>query len=372
MSVRGAEPSRILILNPFGIGDVLFTTPVIRALRCAFPQSRIHYLCNRRTEPILRNNPHLNGVIVYERDEMVQAWRRSFGKGFKVLTGLLEAIRRQQFDLVLDLSLSDRYAFGLRVLGVPRVMGFDYRHRGRFLTDRLPIDGFHGAHVVEYQRRILWFLGVRMLEDELEMALPEDDIRWAEAWLRRQPMSRNGPLIGIIPAGGVSWGIGASFRRWGVEGFAAVGDALAERYAARVILFGESADRNTCEAVAKLMRAPSVDATGQTSLGQFIALLKQLDLVICNDGGPLHLAVSQGVKTVSVFGPVDPQVYGPHPATDGRHRTVYRADLLCRPCYHRFRLPPCPYERACLTGVEPADVLSACEALLGERSVRHG
>ena len=112
------------------------------------------------------------------------------------------------------------------------------------------------------------------------------------------------------------------------------------------------------------MRHRPVDLSGQTNLGQFVSLLARLNLVICNDGGPLHLAVSQGVKTVSIFGPVDPRVYGPYPAEPDRHRVILNEELRCRPCYHQFRLPPCPYERACLTSISVDDVLEACEAML--------
>ena len=85
--------------------------------------------------------------------------------------------------------------------------------------------------------------------------------------------------------------------------------------------------------------------------------------MIANDGGPLHIAASQQVPTVSIFGPVDPDVYGPYPPSP-RHQVVYHEALPCRPCYHQFKLPPCPYERACLTGIEPRDVLEACERIL--------
>jgi hypothetical protein len=69
---------------------------------------------------------------------------------------------------------------------------------------------------------------------------------------------------------------------------------------------------------------------------------------------------------VSIFGPVDPEVYGPHPKT-GEHRTVYNAELPCRPCYHQFKLPPCPYERACLRTIAPEEVLDVCRRLLEPR-----
>jgi lipopolysaccharide heptosyltransferase II len=357
------KPERILIVNPFGIGDVLFTTPLVRALRRAFPESRIGYLCNRRTERILLTNPHLDELFIYEKDEVVRLWKSSWRQGLRHVLGLLRQLRRARFDIVVDLSLGERYSLVMKLAGVPRRVGFDYHRRGRFLTERLPIDGYHDAHVVHYYRRLLRFLGITLVDDALELHLSDADEAWAEQWVRRQRFDDGAPLIGIVPAGGVSWGVDAPFRRWSLEGFAAVGDALSEAHGARIILFGEAVDAPLCKTVAERMRYPVVDLSGQTTLGQFVSLLGRLRLVICNDGGPLHLAVSQRVRTVSIFGPVDPVVYGPYP-NDRSHHVVCREGLPCRPCYHRFKLPPCPYERACLTTVEPGEVIGACAALL--------
>ena len=358
----------MLIVNPFGIGDVLFTTPLVRAIRLAFPEARLGYLCNRRTERILRHNPHLNELFVYERDELVRLWRRSPRAWVEALGELLGRIRRCRFDAVIDLSLGERYSFLLMLLGIRRRFGFDYRRRGRFLTGSLPIDGYHETHVVEHYSRLLNFLGIRLDDGSLQLKLDEADRVWADMWLRAQGWEQTHPIVGIVPAGGVSWGIGAPFRRWSCEGFAAVGDALAERFGAQIVLFGEASDREVCQTVGGLMRHRPVDLTGQTDLGQFVSLLARLDLVICNDGGPLHLAVSQRVKTVSIFGPVDPRVYGPYPEAPAFHRVIRNEQLLCRPCYHQFRLPPCPYERACLTTITVEDIVQACESALKQQN----
>ncbi len=367
-AVHSEVPQRILIVNPFGIGDVLFTTPLIRAVRRAFPDSHIGYLCNRRTERILQDNPHLNELFIYEKDELVQRWRTSQWEGMAYLIRLLWHIARGRFDLVIDLSLGERYGLLLKLLGVPRRVGFNYRRRGRFLTESLSIMGYHDEHIVDYYRRLLRFIGVRLEESSLELRVSVEDEQWADQWLREHQLEGKRPVVGMVPAGGVSWGVGAPFRRWSYEGFAKVGDTLIEQWDAQVILFGEAMDAAACQAVAQLMHHPTIDVSGQTTLGQFVSLLTRLSLVLCNDGGPLHLAVSQGVKTVSIFGPVNPNVYGPYPRTP-RHRVVYREELTCRPCYHQFRLPPCPYERACLTSLPVEQVLEACEALLaGDRS----
>lgn len=359
-----STPQRIVIVNPFGIGDVLFTTPLVRAVRQAFPDSFLGYVCNRRTERILRTNPHLDDLYVYEKDELVDQWQRSPWQALRQFGRLMRQIHAGRFDLAIDLSLGERYGFILKLLGVRRRIGFDYRHRGRFLTERFPIDGYHECHVIEYYRKFLSFIGVHLQDASMELRVSPEDEQWAQAWIRTQHLDQGQLVVGMVPAGGVSWGVDAPFRRWSFEGFAAVGDTLVERYTARLILFGEVSDKPICQTVASLMHHPPIDLSGQTSLGQFVSLLSRLSLVICNDGGPLHLAVSQRVKTVSIFGPVDPNVYGPYPRTDD-HRVVCQQALRCRPCYHQFRLPPCPYERACLTTIEPTEVIEACASVLG-------
>ena len=366
------RPLRLLIVNPFGIGDVLFTTPLIRAVRQAFPDSVLGYLCNRRTEYLLQNNPQLDHVFIYEKDEVTRFWREDWRKGLRAFGALCADIRRVGFDVVIDLSLGERYGLILKLLGIPRRVGFNYRHRGRFLTASLPIDGYHDEHVIGYYRRLLKFIGVQLQDDRLELRPHREDQRWAQGWLQQQGVSGSRLLVGVVPAGGVSWGIDAPFRRWSCEGFAHVADHLVERYGASILIFGERTDQPICHQVMKAMRHRAIDLSGQTSLGQFVGLLGYLHLIICNDGGPLHLAVSQGVQTVSIFGPVDPRVYGPYaPTQPERHRVVAQEELSCRPCYHGFKLPPCPYERACLTTIQVADVIGACQMVLGRAPIPH-
>ncbi len=358
-----AGTPRILIVNPFGIGDVLFSTPLIRAVRRAFPRAYLAYLCNRRTQEILHRNPSLDELFIYEKDELVALWKRNFLKGVGELGCLLWQIRRRRFEWAIDLSLGERYSFLLALLGIRRRIGFDFRRRGRFLTHRLPINGYQDRHVVEYYGQLLDRIGIRLLDRHFELMPTAEDQEAAEERLAQLQVEQGERLIGLVPAGGVSWGLQAHFRRWSKDGFIHVGRVLRERYHAKLLVFGEAKDREICAEVARAIGHPAIDLSGQTTLGQFVSLIGCCDLVIANDGGPVHIAVSQRVPTVSIFGPVDPDVYGPFPR-EPQHRVVYKADLPCRPCYHQFKLPPCPYERACLADVEPADVLQACEELL--------
>ena len=356
---------RVLIVNPFGIGDVLFSTPVIRAIRRTFPNAYLAYLCNRRTQAILQRNPHLDELFVYEKDELIRVWEQNKLAALKMFVSLLQQIRRRRFELALDLSLGERYSFFLSLLGVPRRVGFDFRQRGRFLTHRFPIEGYHDHHVVEYYAQLMGWLGIHPLDRHLDLATNTEDRQGAQQCLRRIGVDGHSLLIGLVPAGGISWGLQANFRRWSQDGFIEVGRTLWRRHQATLLVFGESGDREVCAEIAHAIGPAAVDLSGQTTLGQFISLIAHCHLVISNDGGPVHIAASQGVPTVSIFGPVNPEVYGPYPRTR-QHRIVYKHDLPCRPCYHQFKLPPCPYERACLTQIEPDEVLEACEQVLGQ------
>jgi ADP-heptose:LPS heptosyltransferase len=109
------------------------------------------------------------------------------------------------------------------------------------------------------------------------------------------------------------------------------------------------------------MKHEPVIACGRTSIGMFLSLASRCALIVTNDGGPLHMSVSLGVKTVSIFGPVDEKVYGPYPPSE-RHITV-TADVPCRPCYRNFKYVKCDSNR-CLKEIRPEEVLAAAEKLL--------
>lgn len=349
---------RILIANPFGIGDVLFSTPLVACVRAALPRAYLAYLCNARTQELLAGSPHLDRVFVFEKDEYRNLWQRSRVAAIKRFVGFAQSIRRERFDLVLDLSLGDRYSLVLKLLGVSRRVGFDFRGRGRFLTQRIPLEGFHERHVVEYYLDLARLLGCRPQDQPLQFPVGNDAREWAQACLREHGLGDAARLVAVVPGGGASWGVEAVNKRWPAQHFARAADALIERSGVRVILLGHGTeDAALCAAVRGAMQHEAVDLCGRTSLAQFAALLARCELVLCNDGGPLHVAVSQGCRVVAMFGPVDDAVYGPYPRT--RETAVVAQQLPCRPCYRSFRMPPCPYDLKCLRTLDIERVLAA-------------
>jgi len=274
-------------------------------------------------------------------------------------------LRKKRYDLTVDLSLGYQISFLLMLAGAKKRIGYNYRNRGRFLTDKLDIEGFHDKHVSEYDLDFLKLIGLeRNLKSGLEFDISAEDNHWADGVLKDRGLDKM-TLIGIAPGGGKSWGDNAIYRTWGSKNFSYVAAELAKKHNVFFILFGSGDDRPLCDTIEKDIPDKAVNLCGNLSIEQSAALIGKCALLICNDSGILHIAVSRGVKTISIFGPVDDRVYGPYPPS-GNHKAVVAEGVLCRPCYRNFRHTSCGH-RACLEKINKEKVIEAAEEMLAKK-----
>ncbi|MFH1846962.1 MAG: glycosyltransferase family 9 protein [Candidatus Omnitrophota bacterium] len=353
---------KILIANIFGIGDVLFTTPLIVNLKRNITGVEIDYLCNKRAFDVLKGNPEIKKIFIYEKDHFVRLWRDSRMKCLKELYHLFDSIRKRQYDAVFDFTLSRKFGVFFAFCGISRRIGLDYKKRGTLLTDKMPFSGFKDKHVVDHYLDLLNFIKLPAVVSQLSL-FPDDlaieDL--ADLWNDREKLKR--PLISVIPGGGASWGKEASRKRWKVEKFAKVADLLIDK-GCDVAVVGDKNEAGLCQDLVMNMKNMPVMLENDFSLKKYIAFLSRCSLVLCNDGGPLHVAAALGIKTVSIFGPVDENVYGPYPASK-KHRVAVALKVKCRPCYSNFRLPACKGDNRCLDEIMPEKVANMCFESLG-------
>jgi ADP-heptose:LPS heptosyltransferase len=282
------------------------------------------------------------------------------------LVNLIQEIRRQHFDLLLDLSLGWHVGFAGIVAGIEKRVGFDFRGRGRFLTKRIPIPGFHDQPVAGYYLDLLPLCGLkRPPVRAARLTLPARVLSLAREHLSRLHLQMGAPLVGLVPGGGASWRPNAVFKQWAPDHFAQLADEIAQRRNSQILLIGDARESSLCEEVRRRMKDTTAVLLGAPSVLVLAGALKECALVVGNDSGPMHLAAALGTRTVSIFGPVDPEVYGPLGQPDElfHHRIVVK-DLPCRPCYKGFRFPPCPWDNACLKKLEVPAVLEAVDAAL--------
>jgi lipopolysaccharide heptosyltransferase II len=356
---------KILIFNPFGIGDVLFTTPLIRNIKEVIPEVRIYYLCNRRTYPLLKVNNFLERVYLFEKDEWREILKKSKPAFFKKTVSFFQELKKENFDTIFDLSLNSSYGAFFKLLGIKRRIGFNFKNRGIFLTHRKDLpSGYKDKHVADYYLELLDFLDIKPKRFKFDLFLKEEDLRRAERILNNLGMSREDLLVGICPGSGDSWQDTAYFKRWPKDNFSKLCDLLFKKLDAKVILFGSNSEKELGDYTLENTKYKPLNLCGKTSLIDFVSLLSFCKLLITNDGGPLHIAQSLGIKTAVLFGPVDDLVYGTYPDKEGV--IVLKRDLSCRPCYQEFKFKGCNYDKRCLREITVKEVFQASKNLLSE------
>jgi len=353
----------ILVINTFGIGDVLFSTPMVRTLKENIPEARIDFMCNERCQYLMRSNRNINDIIVFEKDRYREALKRSKIEFAKEIFRFAKRIKKSKYDLAIDLSLGYQISLLLKLLGIKKRIGFNYRNRGRFLTSKLDMNGFNDKHVVESYLDILSLIGISDGSGKnLELSLPPEFAKWADDFKTKNKLTAQ-RLIGIAPGGGKSWGRYSIYRRWDPRSFSYVAKKLSEKEKNFFfLLFGSEEERLLCHEIEEGLGMGYINLCGTLSLPKSIALIKQCELLLCNDGGILHIGVSQGVKTISIFGPVDDKVYGPYPASD-KHKVINAEGIECRPCYKNFKHKMCE-THDCLKKINPDDVLKVAQDIL--------
>jgi heptosyltransferase-2 len=358
------RPLRILIINPFGIGDVLFTTPVITAIRDNYPNSFIGYWCNERVEAVLKNNPYLNITFALSRGDLKKIYYKSFFKGIVYSLELYSKIKKEKFDIALDYSLDHRYGLVSKLAGIKKRVGYNYKRRGRFLTDKLDLYGYSDKHVVEYYLELLELLNIKPRRFNLELYLSESSKRKAKEILYSCGINDSDLLIGIAPGAGASWGEGALLKHWPAINFAQLIDRIIDNFDAKILILGDNNERYIADKIMNITKNRVIDLVGKTSLEDFLAVISKLKILITNDGGPLHVAVSLGIKTVSIFGPVNEMVYGPYPASE--EHIVVKKNIDCRPCYREFKIQSCTRKRECINSITIEEVFDAVRRLLSQ------
>ncbi len=355
-----------LIMNPYGIGDVLFSTPVISSLRAYDSDCRVFYLCNQRTYDIVKDIPGLTGFFIYDRDDFVRVKSVSFVQWTKKWWNFIQSIRREKIQIALDFSLNTGIGAIPFLAGIPRRVGLNYRRRGRFLTDSVAITGFEGRHAAEHYLMALKPLGIPVVHNGLMIGINDAAKVRADRFLEERAVSATDRVIGIAPCGGQAFGPEANIKRWPEEYFADLINVFAQRFPSKILLFAGPGEQKEIDRIMAMVKDPSACfSLTQASLSECAALVDRCELFIGNDTGPLRFADALKKKIIAFFGPVDEKVYGLFPFDAQRHRYMF-SDVPCRPCYQKFRIRQCAMDRACLKNISVDQVVNAVEELIGK------
>jgi len=358
---------KILLIRPRLIGDVVFTTPAVRALRRRFADAWISYLVEPEAAPVLWTNPHLDEIVVAPRR---RGWQR-LGDDLR----LAARLRAARFDLVIDFHGGPRSSWLAWATGARRRIGYEIAGRSWMYTTRVGRPrALRPRHSVQNQWDLLGSLDIEPPDprrDPTEM--PEDAAAAATVGARLAAAGIDAPHQVVV----IHVSAGNPFRRWPADAFSTLIEGLvAGDPTRRIVVTSGPSDAGARQRIIDAARtrldgssAAAVLDCGEFSLEELRALLSRAALYIGGDSGPLHIASTTPVAVVGIYGPTLPARSQPWRDPALVSEAIDAGVLPCRPCDQRRCLPG---DYRCLTGIAPAAVLAAAERALERQRSRSG
>ena len=300
----------ILLIRLSSLGDIVLTSPAIRAVREHFPKARISMLVASQSADLLTENPHLDEVIRFDR--------RAKDKDTAQMLKLARMLREREFDLAIDFQRKFRTGLLAYLSGAKCRVGY-HQPKGLLCSVRVPDST---GHAVERYFALLHAAGIAAKDRTLELFLSESDRNYARDAMQKRSIDGDKPTIGLFP------GAGWKLREWMPDRFAAIGDRLVRHFDAQVIVFGGQHERELANRVIDLMTEKAISLAGNHQIRQFAALIERCNLFLTNDTGPMHIAAALRTPTVALFGPGNHIRFQP---LDPIHSTI-RHDVPCNPC----------------------------------------
>jgi lipopolysaccharide heptosyltransferase II len=346
-------PSNILIIRFSSIGDIVLASPVVRFLRERFPDSRIDFLTKKKYAELLRWNPGLTNIILFDEDA-------------DDLKALRARIREMRYDLIVDLHNSLRSIYLRTFSGARRVRVFRKHAFRRFLLVRFKKNLYRRPTTVVER----YIDTVRIYGDPTattDFPLPDDLVRTATGVVYSGKFTPEDRLVGFAPTA-------MHFtKRWPMDRFVRAGIALATGQKVRILIFGSQDEAEYCSDIAHMINSgasahAAESFAGRLSLSETAAAAGLCSVMVSNDTGLMHIAEARGVPVVALFGS-SVKEFGFAPLGP-KSVLVENAGLACRPCSHVGR-KECPKEHfKCMKDITPERVHAEVARLLGGAIVR--
>jgi heptosyltransferase-2 len=349
-----SPPTHLFLLRTHAIGDVLLTTPVIRALKQAWPQTRITMLVGEKSRPILEGNPYIDRLLSFP-----ESWW--FNHQFSQVWRLTRTLRQYPKDGLILFHASPLLHLWGFLLKAPLRVGFDNQGSGFSLTHRVPLSTQSQRYLGDINLDLVRILGLPGGSLELDLFIQGPELQAVKRFLPRQ--TKRQLLVGIAPGGGQNPLEQISVKQWPMDHYVKLLLALSRLYPVDFLLLGDQYDTQVDEIAAQVSQggAKVINLKGQTTLRELAALIHHLDLLITNDSSPLHIAVALKKPVVGLFGPTAARALFP----GGPNRVALQSPAACSPCYAFGRFPGCSAP-TCMAAITVESVTQAVEALLGQ------
>lgn len=345
--------TNVLCIRLDTIGDVIMTTPAIRALKASHPSRRITLLTSSAGAATAKLVPEVNEVMVYDAP-----WFKATAPRIDSTPEyeMVEQLRKLRFDAVIIFTVYSQNplpsAFLCYLANIPLRLAHCHENPYQLLTHWVkdPEPESFIRHEVRRQLDLVATVGCQTNNESMSLSVPEPARCRVQELLQKLGLERE-PLWVVIHPGAT-----APSRRYPSEGFAEVARCLVMNMDIPVIFTGTELERELVESIQTAVGVPTHSLVGKLNLDELVALLAIAPILIANNTGPVHIAAAVGTPVVDLYALTNPQ----HTPWGVPHRVLFH-DVPCKYCYKSI----CPQgHHNCLELVKPEAVVQAtCELL---------
>jgi len=339
----------ILLVRLSAIGDIVFASPLITALRRAWPDAHIAWLVQPECAILLNRHPDLDEVIVCP----LRHWQRllkarRYGGVINGIRTLRENLRLRDFDLVLDLQGLLKSGLLAWLTGAPERIGLGSREGSQWLMTRTLLRGGDSKRIGSEYLYLAETLGLPTDDFTMEVYTGEAESSFADELIARKGLVSGYAVLCPFTT--------RPQKHWFEDRWSLLAHRIQSQLGLVPVLLGGPADREAAQRIASDSDAPLVDLTGLTSLTEAAVLIDRAALLVAVDTGLGHMGIAMNTPSLLLFGSTCPYL----DTTRANARVLYHR-LHCSPCKRR---PTCGGSFDCMRRIEITEVIAAARQVL--------
>ncbi|GDX53191.1 ADP-heptosyltransferase [Bacteroidota bacterium] len=339
-----------------GIGSIIQATPLILTLKKKYPEAKIIFVTTKSHKKFLKLIPVVDEIISLDDSSGTKLITSFFPFIIKLIT--------RKIEVYIDLEIYSHFSTLVTTLSLARNrFGYYLRSSQYRMGCNTHMLFYNIQHpIAQTYLQFARLLGCTEIENQL----------WNFNNISENDFSENELLKNFSLKSYLLINPNASDlrleRRWPSESFIKLIDRISERFPDLHI--GIIGSANEIEYVEQLISKVSkknnlLNLAGKTSLPELISLIRNANLFVTNDTGPMHIAMATNTATIALFGPCSPNQYGNHSKVKSIYRNVY-----CSPCVHEFEIPPCKGNNVCMQMITVKEIYEVFEKSLDEKFLR--
>lgn len=338
------SPKNCLIISTTGIGDAIWGTPAIRAIKEHFPGLSVCVLANANSAEIFKGNLSIKKIFIF---------RKSISK----ILSVIKELRNNHFDTVVVFQATDRIIWLMAYLtGASKIIGSRRHSKETDFVITHPVEIPHNTHAIYARHLLIRELGVSSNLKEIELFIADNEKKRIYDFLKERGVNHNSFLIGFQP------GAAKPYKRWSGKNFIKLGKMISKiRDDIRIIITGSKKEEELAQRIADEINGISL--AGKLTLRESSAVIERCNLFITNDTGPMHIAVALGTPTIALFSATGIENVEPYRSV--RTFTAISKPKSCKECISKACMDP-----VCMEQLTPEEVFEVAKEQIAKLNLQ--